>query len=303
MRLYGLDVSEEQIFIMSGSVESINAICMTLMRPGVDLLHAVPAWIIYRNSFRAFGARMNPIEMDSQGIVKEGFLRSIQNPQNTVLYTTPCFSYPTGISMSAERKIDILNICHNARIPIIEMDLYREFKRDLPKPLASMDNSGNVIYIGALDELFPMGLSLSWVVVPSVLTERFYHYKAQSDHVSIITQLFFYYLFKTGHFYEYMDKYNEFIRYRRKYTHDVLTRYLGDLASWNPEGHPLIHWLRFHEPVDLDKIAKISGIPMVPAREHLSKDSQCVAIGTIYLEEEKFLNNIKCISGLIRADL
>jgi GntR family transcriptional regulator of abcA and norABC len=180
------------------------------------------------------------------------------------------------------------------------MDLYREFKRELPKPLAQMDNSGNVIYVGAFDELFPLGMSLSWIVAPSILSERFYHYKTQSDHVSIVMQLFFYYLLKTGLFYEYMDQYNDFIRCRKQFTHDVMSQYIGDVASWNPDGHPLVHWVRFKEPINLNKVSEVSGIPLVSSREHLSSDPQYVAIGTIFLEEEKFINNIKLISDVIK---
>jgi len=119
------------------------------------------------------GCRLVPVPIDAEGLdVAEGIKRSLRA---RAAFVTPSHQFPLGVTMSASRRLQLLDWAHRSGSWIIEDDYDNEYRYE-SMPIASMqglDRSSRVIYIGTFSKtLFP-SLRLGYIVIPHDLVNRF----------------------------------------------------------------------------------------------------------------------------------
>lgn len=115
---------------------------------------------------RTMGRELAAIEMDDQGITPEG-LRHILAADRAprALYLMPSLHNPTGSTMNAHRRVEIVEIARTHDITIIEDDVYSVFgPPDLPT-LAELAPE-RVFHIGSLSKSLAPGLRIGYLVAP-----------------------------------------------------------------------------------------------------------------------------------------
>lgn len=169
----GVVCEPEEIFIVNGAQEAFNRIGNILLNPGDPVWFENPGAIGARNSLISCGARLVPVPIDSEGIDVAAGLAAA--PDFRLAFVTPSHQHPTGITMSLERRFELLNAADKAGAWIVEDDYDGEFfytGRPLPT-LKSVDQAGRVIYVGTFSKsLFP-ALRLGFLVAPPGLAEVF----------------------------------------------------------------------------------------------------------------------------------
>ena len=118
--------------------------------------------------------------MDGDGIIPdllEARIAALQTAGKNVkfLYTIPSFNNPSGITLSAERRQQVVDICRNANILVLEDNPYGLLRFD-GKPLTPLRaaNPDDVIYMGSFSKIFAPGLRIGWALVPAHLQRRYY---------------------------------------------------------------------------------------------------------------------------------
>ncbi|MGZ3476138.1 MAG: MocR-like pyridoxine biosynthesis transcription factor PdxR [Polyangiales bacterium] len=160
-RLRGLAASPDEILITRGSQMALDLAARMLIRPGdvvaVEALGYRPAW----GAFAAAGAKIAPIPVDREGIRVD-----LIPPDVRAIYVTPHHQYPTMVTLSAARRLALLELARTQRIAVIEDDYDYEFHYDGRPvlPLASADRAGVVLYIGTLSKILAPGLRLGFLV-------------------------------------------------------------------------------------------------------------------------------------------
>lgn len=301
MESYGLYVSPEHVVIMAGGVDALTAICVSTMRRGMELLYGAPSYVPAKKRLTSYGISMTGVPMDREGMSKDAILQQLKSGSKKMLYIAPTFSNPSGIVMSKKRREELLRICNNTKTPIIEIDSYRELSNNLPLPIASLDHSDTVIYVGSIREILPMGCSISWLVVPLPILERFYHYRTQSDLNLRINELFFYSILQSGAFYEYRDMFHAFLLKRRVFTENVLSEYLGDMGTWDSNGHPLMYWIKLNDNIDMKKIYDNDDILLYRGSEYWSGYDRYLTISSMNFSKDGFIKAIKGLADAIRS--
>src|SRR5690606_26292462 len=99
------------------------------------------------------------------------------------LYTTPTFQNPTGQTMSAPQRRELLELAARCRLPVIEDDPYRElgFNRSSPSALFDIDERQLVIQIGTFSKTFAGGLRLGWLAASEAIVDQLALIKQRSD--------------------------------------------------------------------------------------------------------------------------
>jgi DNA-binding transcriptional MocR family regulator len=121
--------------------------------------------------------------MDHDGIIVdrlEEALRGDVRPK--FLYVCPNFHNPAGVTISLERRQQLVDVCRAAGVPIVEDDPYGMLRFDgdpLPS-LYSLDPE-NVIYLGTLSKIFCPGIRIGWAVAPPDVLERLIRFKEAAD--------------------------------------------------------------------------------------------------------------------------
>lgn len=164
----------EQVFIFNGAQDAFNRIGNMLLDPGDTVWIENPGAIGARNSLISSGARLVPLGIDEEGIdVAEG-LRTV--PDFRLAFVTPAHQHPLGVTMSLQRRFELLRAAERVGAWIIEDDYVGEFHyKGHPLPtLKSVDTSGRVIYVGSFSKSLFAALRLGYVVAPPELVDVFH---------------------------------------------------------------------------------------------------------------------------------
>jgi 2-aminoadipate transaminase len=120
------------------------------------------------------------VEMDSAGLVPdllEAKVKALQAAGKRIkfLYTIPNFNNPSGITLAAGRRQQVVDICRKANILVLEDNPYGLLRFD-GEPLAPLRaaNPADVIYMGSFSKIFAPGLRIGWALVPEHLQRRYY---------------------------------------------------------------------------------------------------------------------------------
>ncbi|MBX3136495.1 PLP-dependent aminotransferase family protein [Candidatus Obscuribacterales bacterium] len=184
----------DQIIIVNGSQQALDLVTRVLVDPGDIVGIEEPGYIGAQKAFHAQGAKLSPVFVDSNG-VRVDFLKSrydISTPDDMkLLYVTPSHQYPTGVSLSLGRRLDLLAWASRTGTIIIEDDYDSEYRyKGKPIPaLAGIDSGASVIYIGTFSKVLLPALRLGYLVVPKDLIDVFARAKWLNDrHSSLIQQ-------------------------------------------------------------------------------------------------------------------
>lgn len=165
--------SIDQVVITSGSQEALQLVTSLLAKPGDTIAVEMPTYFGALQLFQSLGMKIIPIPVDQEGLqidVLEGVLARYR-PR--FLYTIPTFHNPTGKTLSLSRRRQLLSLSETYNFPIVEDDAYRHLPLTLEPPpaLASLDQTGNVIYINTFSKILFPGLRLGWVAASRPLTQ------------------------------------------------------------------------------------------------------------------------------------
>jgi GntR family transcriptional regulator/MocR family aminotransferase len=169
----GVDCDARQIMVVSGSQQALEISARVLLDPGDSVWMEEPGYRLARQVFAISWCRLVPVPVDGEGLdVAEGIKRS---RKARVAYVTPSHQFPLGVTMSAARRLQLLEWAERAGSWVIEDDYDSEYRFD-SLPIASLqglDRNARVIYTGTFSKtLFP-SLRLGYVVIPEDLVNRF----------------------------------------------------------------------------------------------------------------------------------
>ena len=175
-----LDAAPENIVITAGSQSAQDVATKVFCNPGDVVLVEDPTYVGALNTFEAYQVEVATIPMDGDGIVPEQLearILALQAEGKNIkfLYTIPSFNNPSGITLAAERRQRVVDICRNANIIILEDNPYGLLRFD-GHPLTPLraGNPDDVIYMGSFSKIFAPGLRIGWALVPAHLQRRYY---------------------------------------------------------------------------------------------------------------------------------
>ncbi len=183
----GIHCSAEQIVIVSGVQEGLDLTARLLLNPGDEVLMEDPGYQGAYAVFNAIGARILSMPLDAEGAAPmEADVRSCR-----LVYVTPGHQYPVGMTMSLQRRLQLLAWAKKYNTPIFEDDYDSEFRfsgRPLPA-MQGLDHGGKVIFCGSFNKVMFPSLRLGYLVLPRNLVEVFACTKAMTTrHQSLLDQ-------------------------------------------------------------------------------------------------------------------
>jgi GntR family transcriptional regulator/MocR family aminotransferase len=163
----------EQIMIVSGSQQALEISARALLDPGDSVWIEEPGYRLARQALLLAGARLVPVPVDLEGLnVVSGMERCCHARS---AYVTPSHQFPLGVTMSTQRRLQLLDWAQNHGAWIIEDDYDSEYRyQGMPiSSLQGLDRNARVIYIGTFSKtLFP-SLRVGYMVIPPDLVEAF----------------------------------------------------------------------------------------------------------------------------------
>jgi DNA-binding transcriptional MocR family regulator len=178
MALEGIQSEIENIVITTGSQHGLDLVSSLFLDPGDVVLAEGPSYVGALGVFRARQAHIEHVYTDLEGISPEALSATIERVKaagKTIkfLYLVPNFANPSGVTLSADRRAKVLEICRKHHILVLEDNVYGllYFEDRAPDALRSLDEDG-VIYLGSFSKILVPGFRVGYVLAPPSIREK-----------------------------------------------------------------------------------------------------------------------------------
>jgi GntR family transcriptional regulator/MocR family aminotransferase len=177
----GIRCDPAQVAIFNSAQQAIHALALLLLNPGDRVWMEDPGYPGARAALELAGASITPVPLDHEGLrVREAIARA---PRARLAYVTPSHQYPTGVALSLDRRLALLEWSKRRSAWIVEDDYDGDFRYEGQPVTAlySLDSSALVLYLGTLNKSMFVSLRLAYAVVPRELTEPLANIRTQLD--------------------------------------------------------------------------------------------------------------------------
>lgn len=178
----GVKCGADQVLIVSGAQEALDRSARVLLNPGESVWMEEPGYPGAAVVFRALGARICPVPVDSEGLDLETATR--RWGRSRLIYVTPAHQFPLGVTMSLRRRLELLEWARQSGTLIFEDDYDSEYRysgRPVPA-LQGLDRAGVVIFAGSFTAVLFPALRLGYLVVPPDMVDIFAAAESVSTH-------------------------------------------------------------------------------------------------------------------------
>jgi GntR family transcriptional regulator/MocR family aminotransferase len=254
----GLALDVNNVMVTRGAQMAIYLAAQVLLKPGDHVIVGEPGYFGATLAFQQAGAVVHRIPVDDAGIRVDDIEVLCKKKNIRLLYVIPHHHHPTTVTLSAERRLRLLQLAATYRFAIIEDDYDYDFHYDSNPvmPMASLDQHGNVIYIGTLSKTLAPSYRVGFMAAP----ENFIHAASllrrgmdcQGDSLLEISIAA---LYNNGTMNRHIKKVVKLYHARRDHFCNLLQEQLPDVVSFQvPQGGMSV-WAKF-KGVELSKISE-----------------------------------------------
>ncbi len=221
-----------QVLVVPGSQAALRLCASVLLGRGDLVAMEEPGYPGARAALGTSGAGLAPVPVDAQGL-DVAALRAL-GPRVRAACVTPSHQYPLGVSMSAARRLALLEWAGERDAWVIEDDYDSEY-RYVSRPLGAlqgMDATGRVVYVGTFSKVLFPAIRLGYLVVPPALWDAFVAAREALDLFSpTLYQLVLADFLAEGHFARHLRRTRGVYLRRRQALLDGLARHCGGVLA------------------------------------------------------------------------
>ncbi|WP_110926782.1 MocR-like pyridoxine biosynthesis transcription factor PdxR [Bacillus massiliglaciei] len=306
LQTIGIQASPSSILIVSGALQALQLISVGLLHKGAAVFTEKPSYLQSLHVFQSAGIRLSGLPMDKEGIQAKQIPDYKKQQRGALLYTIPTFHNPTGTLMTARRRKELLDICQQEQLPLIEDDVYRElwFDEKPPEPLKASDQHGLVLYLGSLSKTVSPGLRIGWAVGPEPVIDHLADIKMQTDYgSSSLSQWAAAEWFASGMYEKHLTEIRAQLTQRRDFTLKLLQQHFSDLADWETPSGGFYVWLRIRPAISIRQLfetALAEGILLNPGNVYDKQAEQSLRISYSYASLTDLEDGLRRLAGMIR---
>ncbi len=278
----GVRCDAGQVVVVSGSQQALDLCARVLLDTGDAAWVEEPGYWLLHHVLKAQGCRMVPVPVDGAGLsVAEGARRE---PKARVAFVAPSHQSPLGVTMSAARRLELLDWAQRSGGWIVEDDWDSEYRYDA-KPIAALqglDGNARVVYTGTFSKVMFPSLRLGYAVVPPDLVERFAAMRRAIDLCPPhLTQAAMADFLGEGHFARHLRRMRPIYARRRRLLVEAIARHLGIPVVGDAAGlHVALFLDRCRSDAEVAALALERGVQVSPlSAAYLGRPRQGLVLG------------------------
>lgn len=315
MALEGISAHADDVVVTTGSQQAIDLVTRVFVDPGDVVVAEAPSYVGALGVFRAYQAHVVHTPMDEHGLdpatLEQTFaaLRA-QGRRIKLLYTVPNHHNPAGVTLSAARRPQVLEVARRWGVLVLEDNPYGLLGFDAdPLPAMRASDADGVVYLGTFSKTFAPGLRVGWALAPHAVREKL----VLATESSILCPSAFSQglvaSYLAHHDWRYQIKlYREVYRERR----DAMLAALHDLlpqASWTVPGGGFYVWVRLPDGLSAKAMlprAITERVAYVPGTAFYASGSggrSDLRLSFCYPSPERIREGIRRLAGVVEAEL
>jgi 2-aminoadipate transaminase len=178
-----IDADPEDLVVTTGAQQALDLIGKIFIDPGDLIAVEAPAYVGALTAFGAYEPRYLQVDIDDDGMVVDRLEEAlVRGERPKFVYTCPNFGNPAGVTLSYPRRQQLIALCREASIPIIEDNPYGllRFEGD-PLPALRTLDPDNVMYLGTVSKVFSPGVRVGWALAEQSVVQRLVLAKEAAD--------------------------------------------------------------------------------------------------------------------------
>lgn len=315
MSLEGIRAHADEVIVTVGSQQALDLITRIFVDPGDVILAEGPSYVGALGTFASYQARVVHVPMDDDGLIPEALDETItrlaaEGGRVKFLYTVPSFHNPAGVTLTAERRARVLEICQRAGLLVIEDNPYGllGFEAEPERALRADDPHG-VVYLGTFSKTIAPGLRVGWAVAPPGIRDKLVlaAEAAVLCHSSLAQLMVREYL-ATQPWREQVKTFRELYRERRDAMLDTLGAVMPEGCRWTRPGGGFYVWLQL--PPGLNAKAMLpraisARVAYVPGTGFYGDGSgaDCLRLSYCFPEPARIREGVRRLAEVVGTDM
>lgn len=314
MALEAIHAHADDVVVTTGSQQALDLVTKIFINPGDVVVAEAPSYVGALGVFRAHEADVVHTPMDADGLVPEQLeitLAQLKEEGRRVkfLYTVPNYHNPGGVTLSLDRRPQVLEICKRYGVLVLEDNPYGllGFDREPLPAMRSMSEDG-VVYLGSFSKTFAPGFRVGWVVAPHAVREKL----VLASEAAILcpsnaSQLMISTYLQHSDWKGQIKKFREQYRERRDAMIRALEEYMP-YASWNVPDGGFYVWVKLPEGIDAKSMlprAVTGRVAYVPgtAFYYDGQGSNHMRLSYCYPTPEQIREGVRRLAGVLDDEL
>lgn len=315
MALEGIRANPDDVIVTTGSQQALDLISRIFIDPGDVVLVEAPSYVGALGTFRQYEAQVVHVSLDDKGLVPEALRQAIASVRATghkikFLYLIPNYQNPSGALLTADRRTEILNICQDEQIFVVEDNPYGLLGFDHPVPNAMrVEDSQNVIYLGTFSKTIAPGLRVGWALVPPSLKEKLVIASESSILCpSNFAQMTISNYLANQPWRSQIESFCQLYKVRRDAMLESLGKYFPTSATWTKPGGGFYVWVNLPPEIDTKLMmpkAIVAKVAYVPGTAFYADGfgSWAMRLSYCHPTPERIREGVKALGHVIHEEL
>jgi 2-aminoadipate transaminase len=267
-----------ELMITSGGIDCMELVAKSLVDAGDVVVVEAPTYLGAIMAFRGYEADLRGVPMDDEGMrvdVLADLLATGVRPK--LLYTIPDHQNPTGLSMAADRRAELVDLARRYHFLILEDVAYRELGfEDTAPPSLWSEAPDVVVQAGTFSKTFFPGVRLGWAAGPPEIITQLITAKQNSDQCSgALGQRMLEEYGRGGHLDRQLVESRALYARRAALMNEALRAHMPDGTTWTSPRGGFFTWVTAPDGVDTvslspaasaRKVAYVPGQPFYPGQ-------------------------------------
>lgn len=187
---FGLNLSIDNVLITTGSQQALDLIGKVFLNEGDGVILEKPSYLGAIQAFSQYQPKFYQVELTECGMNVEELKKTLKNDVK-FMYTIPNFQNPTGLSYSAQRRIEVCEALKDKNIVLVEDDPYGDLLFEGERlPYIGAGKLKNSILLGTFSKTVTPGMRTGFIISENTeILKKISVAKEASDlHSNIFTQ-------------------------------------------------------------------------------------------------------------------
>jgi len=240
-------VEARNIIITQGSQQGLDLISKLFLEKGRVVFTENPSYLGALQAFHLFQADIVPIVSDGDGIRPDRLLKALREQRPALIYLMPNFQNPTGVSLSPERRKEVVEIVKEHDLLLLEDDPYGDliFSGERMPSLFTLGGPRNFIYMSSFSKTIAPGMRIAYICGSEELISKLAVVKQGTDlQTNTFGQFVVNEYLESGQF----DRHKALLRQTYKSRMDcmlaALEQYFPASVSWNSPKGGMFLWVK-----------------------------------------------------------
>ncbi|MEQ9923989.1 PLP-dependent aminotransferase family protein [Pectobacterium brasiliense] len=251
----GVKTRGDDIVVTAGSQQALDLIMRSMVDPGDVFVVERPTYLAALQTLELAQAQVMSVSSDADGMVVDELEELLTKQRIKGVYIVPNFGNPSGVTLSYERRLKLIQLAERYGFVIIEDDPYGELRfteeRNSTLFQLAQEQLGSteyVLYTSTFSKVLAPGLRLGWAILPDWLLHKVAIIKQAADlHASALSQTVAECYLGLGRLDTQIEKIRHAYKHKGELLAQLVEKELGDVITFNQPKGGMFLWAKFRQ--------------------------------------------------------